>query len=135
MFYYVFLNTIIIYNIALMLQNNFKALRNYLLQSLNIANNHGSFQGARIGQTIYIIEDNTFSKLLEASKILNILFECGEIFNKVFGFVILLINISTVLIILVSLNTVLIYGDVGQLTLEVTTNCICEFLIFVVRNF
>ncbi|KAJ8938605.1 hypothetical protein NQ314_011413 [Rhamnusium bicolor] len=139
LFYYIFLITTIIYNIALLLRNDFCAVKTFLANSLNTEADKKQFSLYKpIGNNLIfptlVIGDKTFGRLLEASKILNIIFECVEIFNHIFGVVILLMNFSTVLIILSALNTLLISGETNILTVEVVLNCICESTIFMLWN-
>ncbi|XP_028130745.1 uncharacterized protein LOC114326552 [Diabrotica virgifera virgifera] len=135
--YYIFLTVTVIYNTALSLRSSFKGLKKYLVKTLKVEHNIILTRCNSVGQLlpqISIIEDNTFRRLLEASKIFNLLFDCVDIFNNIFGVVILFMNIATVLKILVSLNTLLITGETDQLTVEIAFNSICGFLMFVAWN-
>lgn len=130
----------IIYNAVLQLRNNFRTVRIVLTNTLGLEDNTCEFTLYRplegtITFPATIVSDKTLFGLTEASKILSILFECVDIFNQIFGVVIMLINMSTVLTILTSLNTLLVSAETNQLTTEIIFDCIFEALIFLVRPF
>ncbi|XP_074038402.1 uncharacterized protein [Leptinotarsa decemlineata] len=137
LYYYIFLNTIVIYNTVLLLRKDFIVLKDFLTSSLNIQEIE-LFPIQKpvesVTSSVPITKDETLKKLLEASRILNILFECVEICNGIFGVVILLMNFSTVLVILSCLNRLLIEGEMNHLTAEIVAYNTSEFLIFLVLN-
>ncbi|KAG5873901.1 hypothetical protein JTB14_005512 [Gonioctena quinquepunctata] len=137
MYYYIFLGTIIIYNTVLLLRKDFMVFKGFLTSTMNIQEIelfplYKPIENVSVSASV--TKEETQKKLLEASKILNILFECVELCNGLFGLVILLMNFSTVLIILSSLNTLLIRGDLNQLNAEIVTTSILSFLIFLIWN-
>ncbi|XP_018560788.1 uncharacterized protein LOC108903182 [Anoplophora glabripennis] len=137
--YYIFLITIIIYNALLQLKNHFNSVRTFITNTVGLEDDTGQFTLYRplegtITFPATVISDKTLFGLVEASKILSILFECVDIFNQLFGLVIMFINMSTVLTILTSLNTLLVSGETNQLTTEVVLDCIFEALLFLVWN-
>ncbi|KAJ8984223.1 hypothetical protein NQ317_007455, partial [Molorchus minor] len=133
-FYYISLISFIIYNIALFIKGGFCTLKSYILQSLTPELSGNIFTlyeptGANTVHPIFISGDKTIMlRLMEASKGLNILFECLDIFNYIFGTVLLLMNFSTVIAILAALNTLLITGETNILTMEILINCLSEAL-------
>nr|APC94337.1 gustatory receptor 4 [Pyrrhalta aenescens] len=136
-FYYTFLTATVIYNMALSLRNCLVGLKIYIVKSLGVESSVflSETKSLRTIMTpISVIGEETFWKLLEASKIFNIIFECVEIFNDIFGVLILFFNVVTVLIILVSLNTLLITGEMEQLTVEVAIDSISVCLMFIIWN-
>lgn len=137
--YYVFLITIVIYNSALFLRNDFVTLKNFLKNSVIYSNGQRHIMFlfkpiTKIASAISNNEDNSFQKIFESSKIVNLLFECMEVFNHMFGLVIVLLNFLTVITILAALNNLLVSSDTDQLRTSVILDCLCQFSIFLVSR-
>nr|CAI5869140.1 unnamed protein product [Callosobruchus analis] len=130
-YYYIFLITCIIHNTILFLRNDFTSLKLFLMESFGTAKYLRSTLVESPAPT-FVVGPKAMNGLLEAVKVLNILFECVDICNKVFGVVILLMSFCTVITILSSFNTTLIMLQEKTLTIEVFTNNVCDFFIFLI---
>ncbi|CAH1995667.1 unnamed protein product [Acanthoscelides obtectus] len=132
-YYYIFLITSIIYNTILLLRNDFVSLKVFLMEAFGTSKYpYFNFLGVDRPAPLFVVGPKASHCLVEATKVLNILFECVDICNKVFGVVILLMSFSTVITILSSINTTLIMMQEKTLTVEIFSNNVCEFFIFLI---
>ncbi|KAJ8951506.1 hypothetical protein NQ318_000202, partial [Aromia moschata] len=140
LYYYVFLIALVVYNSALFLRNNFRLLKNHLSDYVSVGADDNKITLYKSAGTDLIlprpvIAAETLGRLIETSTILNVLFECVDIFNTLFGAAILLICFSTVIGVLNALNILLIAGEKNNLTIDMVLHCLCKAFSFLLWNF